>query len=119
MLRSTIMLHALRFLPLLLLAALIQAQSSSGKVRDRFIGVWKLLSCEQRANSGEVSYPYGEHPVGRIIYDRAGRMSATLMRPGRAASSSREALRQLGREDLLEVIRGFTAYYGTFDVDES
>ena len=113
------MIHLLRWLPLLLLAVLIHAQGPSSNVRDRFLGVWKLLSCELKSSSGQLSYPYGEHPLGRISYDKAGRMSATLMRPGRPGSTSREAVSQLSREDLLELIRGFVAYYGTFDVDES
>ena len=113
------MIHLPRWLPLLLLAVLIHAQSPSSRVRDRFIGVWKLLSCELKSSAGELSYPYGEHPLGRISYDKAGRMSATLMRPGRPGSSSREAVSQLSREALLALCRGFIAYYGTFDVDEA
>ena len=55
---------------------------------DRFIGVWKLLSCERRFADGKVDYPYGEKPVGRLTYDRAVRMSALLMRPGRLSTVS-------------------------------
>ena len=62
------------------LAAVTQAAPG---VRDRFIGVWKLISCERKSNDGKLSYPYGEKPIGRITYDKAGRMSAILMRPGR------------------------------------
>lgn len=35
-------------------------------VRDRFNGVWKLVSCEQKFKGGTVDYPYGEKPVGRL-----------------------------------------------------
>ncbi|HEV2688580.1 MAG TPA: lipocalin-like domain-containing protein, partial [Bryobacteraceae bacterium] len=75
------MTHVLRPLLLFLLATLIHAQSPSPKVRDRFIGVWKLVSCELKSANGDLTYPYGEQPIGRITYDKAGRMSATLMRP--------------------------------------
>src|SRR5262245_6529203 len=57
------------------------------RVRDRFIGVWKLVSCERKLTDGKVGYPYGEKPVGRLTYDRAGRMSAQLMRPGRRSTA--------------------------------
>ena len=70
-------------------------------VRSRFVGVWHLVSCERKFKDGRVVFPYGEKPVGRIAYDKAGRMSALLMRPGRSASAD----------------DGFMAYYGTFDID--
>ena len=85
-------------------------------VRSRFIGVWKLVSCERKSSSGKVSYPYGENPVGRITYDKAGRMSAQLMRPGpRPASGT--TLRSASPDELRDVL-GFFAYFGTFDIDE-
>jgi hypothetical protein len=113
------MVHIVRWLPLLLLGVLIHAQGASPKVRDRFLGVWKLLSCELKASNGDITYPYGEHPVGRIEYDKAGRMSAQLMRPGRPTTYTRESPGKATREDLLEVLRGFTSYFGTFEIDEA
>lgn len=68
--------------------------------RAKFAGVYKLVSYERKAANGEVTQVYGPNPVGRITYDNAGRMSAFLMRPGRTTQD------------------GFTAYMGTFDVDE-
>src|ERR1039457_2330814 len=54
--------------------------------RDRFIGVWKLIRCQRKFKDGRIDYPYGAKPVGRITYDKAGRMSAQLMRPGRRST---------------------------------
>jgi hypothetical protein len=81
----------------------MSAQTDSANARDRFIGVWKLISCESKAEDGVITYPYGEKPVGRITYDKSHRMSAQLMRPGRKDTND----------------SGFVAYFGTFDVDES
>ena len=108
-----------RLVLLFILAGVILAQNPSPKARDRFIGVWKLVSCQLKAANGDLSYPYGEQPVGRITYDKAGRMSATLMRRGRPTTYTRESLGKTTREDLAEVLKGFTAYFGTFNVDES
>jgi hypothetical protein len=93
---------------------------------EKFIGVWKLVSCEYKDKiTGAVRYPYGDPPVGRITYDAEGRMSAQLMNPGRrliglppstgAASAAREA----SPEDMREILAGYGSYFGTFDVDES
>ena len=56
-------------------------------MNEQFIGVWKLLSYEMRYDDGRVSHPYGSHPVGRLTYDRAGRMSAQLMNPERSGTT--------------------------------
>jgi len=90
--------------------------------RDRFIGVWKLISCVRKSKDGVVDYPYGEKPVGRITYDKAGRMSAQLMRPGRRSTVAPGQSFLTGNASVTEIreaVDGFIAYFGTFDVDES
>lgn len=96
--------------------------SAKSKVRDRFLGVWKLVACESKTGDGQITYPYGEKPVGRITYDSASRMSAILMRPGRKstlASGVTLSIGNAGVEEIREAVNGFTAYYGTFDIDEA
>ena len=91
-------------------------------VRDRFIGVWKLVSCERKFTDGRVEYPYGEKPVGRITYDKAGRMSAQLMRPGRHSSVPPGVSLIAGNasaEEIRESVSGFIAYFGKFELDET
>jgi hypothetical protein len=110
--------------------ALISAASAAAQkksdIRDRFVGVWKLVSCESKNKStGDVHYPYGTHPVGRIIYDAAGRMPAQLMNPerrrigGPTTAGTAAALRAVSPEEMREILSGFASYFGTFDVDES
>ncbi len=91
-------------------------------VRHRFVGVWKLIAFERKFTNGHVDYPYGEKPVGRITYDKAGRMSAQLMRLGRRStvvSGMTFTTSDTSVEEIREAVNGFTAYFGTFDVDES
>ena len=110
---------------MLSLAQVAAAQRKS-VVQNQFVGVWTLVSCESKDKAtGEVRYPYGAKPVGRITYDAAGRMSAQLMDPGRRAvggsptRSSAVALREMSSEDIRYMLTGFFSYFGTFDVDES
>ena len=98
------------------------AAQAAPAARNRFIGVWRLISCERRSKDGRIDYPYGEKPVGRITYDRAGRMSAQLMRPGRRSTVAPGVSLIAGNaneEEIREAVNGFIAYFGTFDVDES
>jgi len=94
------------------------AGAATAGIKDRFIGVWKLISCITTSNSGAKTYLFGESPEGRITYDKSGRMSALLMRPGRKRASA-ERLPMATAEEMREALDGFTAYYGTFDVDEA
>lgn len=98
------------------------AMQAAPAARDQFIGVWKLIACQRTSKDGRIDYPYGEKPVGRITYDKAGRMSAQLMRPGRhstVASGVSLIAGNASAEEIREAVNGFIAYFGTFDVDES
>ena len=98
------------------------AAHAAPAVRDRFIGVYKLISCESRSGDGRVTYPYGEKPIGRITYDAAGRMSAQLMRPGRRSTVPSGVSLLAGKassEEIREAVDGYIGYYGTFDVEEA
>ena len=47
-------------------------------VRGSLVGVWTLHSCVRTFADGHKEYPFGEKPVGRIEYDKEGRMFALL-----------------------------------------
>ena len=107
-------------------APTLLGQQKKSDVRDRFIGVWKLVSYKTTSkSSGAVSYPLGPKPFGRLTYDAAGRMSAQLMNPGlRAIGGSPElttaaAARGASCAEMREMLTGFSAYCGKFEVDES
>jgi Lipocalin-like domain len=102
------------------IAATMQAKPAAD--RDRFISVWRAISGEVKRKDGPIAYPYGEKPVGRITYDKAGRMSAQLMRPGRrstVAPGTALTAENASSDEIGEAVSGFIAYFGTFDVDES
>jgi len=88
------------------------------KPSDEFVGAWKLLSCARRTSTGEITYPMGEHPMGRLTYDAMGRMSAQLMRPDRAKFKADDAARSGSAEEKIAAYDGYTAYYGTYTVNE-
>jgi Lipocalin-like domain len=101
------------------------AKTNGTSVRKKFIGVWKLISGESKdEGTGEVRYPWGKNPVGRLTYDDAGRVFAQLMNPGRrsvggmANRGAAAAIATASAEDMREMLTGFNAYFGTFDVDE-
>ena len=69
---------------------------------------------------GRTEHPFGEKPVGRIEYDKTGRMSALLMRPDRRSTlPPGPPLNKATSEELRDAVTGFVAYFGTFDIDEA
>jgi hypothetical protein len=92
--------------------------------RKKFIGVWNLMSGVSRdRTTGEVRYPWGEHPVGRLSYDESGHVFAQLMNPNRGSVGGKSdrgaaaAIASASAEDMREMLTGFNSYFGTFDVD--
>ena len=109
-----------------IISALTLAPFAHASARKKFIGVWKLISGESKDEvTGEVRYPWGTKPVGRLAYDEAGRVFAQLMNPGRrsvggmANRGAAAAIETASAEDMREMLTGFNAYFGTFDVDQS
>jgi hypothetical protein len=82
------------------------------------VGTWRLVSSEGRSSAGDVSRPYGDGPVGLLLYGPDGYMSATLMRPHRPPFASGDRLRGTPEEVRL-ASEGFLAYCGTYDLDAS
>src|ERR1043166_9590255 len=110
------------FLLTLLAPLLCGAQApkklSIRKMSDQFVGAWKLISFERRTTAGQVSYPMGPNPVGRITYDARGRMSAQLMRPDRPKFQAPNMARG-SAEEKATAFDGYIAYYGTYSVNEA
>ena len=107
------------------LAPLAGAGTSAAAERKKFIGTWKLMTgVSKDETTGEVRYPWGKNPVGRLSYEESGRMFAQLMNPGRrsvggaANRGSAAAIATASAADMREMLTGFNAYFGTFDVDE-
>ena len=81
----------MKFLLIAALLAKLTAQSPHAKNdTSRFPGVWHLVSINIRWPDGRVTQDWGARPVGRIIYDRQGRVFALLMHAGRNQSDDRE-----------------------------
>lgn len=102
----------------LLCSAQAPKQFARRSMTDEFVGAWKLISFERRTAAGEVTYPMGQNPVGRLTYDALGRMSAQIMRPDRPKPQGTVPA-SWSAEEKAAAFDGFIAYYGTFSVSET
>ena len=91
-------------------------QPADAAVTSRFIGSWELVSYELRFPSGAITKPFGDRPVGRILYQSNGQMSAKLMRPAATPFVSGDPLNAT-TEETERAWRNYIGYWGTFRVD--
>jgi hypothetical protein len=84
------------------------------------IGTWALVSIEERNAKGERVTPldYGPEPVGLLIYDATGHMSAQAMRRGRPRLGSDDVHRATPAGAKTALV-GYNAYFGKYEVDEA
>jgi lipocalin-like protein len=85
-------------------------------VQASVVGTWRLVSCEGRRATGEVSRPYGDAPFGLLMYGADGYMAGFVMRPGRPPFASGDRFRG-SAEEMRAAHEGFQAYCGTYEVD--
>jgi predicted O-methyltransferase YrrM len=90
----------------------------SSNIASRFVGAWRLLSCETRNSKGQMQFPFGEKPKGQLVYDASGNVSAQLMKTERTRFASRDPA--LGTDaEVRDAFDGYIGYYGTYSVDDS
>ena len=106
-----------RMLVVVCIAAAVFGQRVGSVIPARFIGSWDLVSYELRLPSGAVTKPFGDRPVGRILYQRNGQMSAQLMQPAAHRFSSSDPLKAT-REETERAWRNYIGYWGSFRVDQ-
>jgi hypothetical protein len=91
-------------------AGLAQGKSQA-ELRKPFVGTWRLVSIE---GGPQNAANRGSKPTGIIMYDQHGLMNAQIM-PDRPRPKCTGAPTP---EQALEAIRGYTAYWGTYTIDE-
>jgi hypothetical protein len=102
--------------------ALLRGQSSVVAVdAKRLIGTWKLVSFE--STDQEMRQLRGANPIGLIFYDATGHMAAQIT-PDRVRRrftgpvSGVFAGPRPTADEALDALNGYTAYFGTYSVDE-
>ena len=76
------------------------------------IGTWALEAFEVVAGDGTVTTPFGDNPLGRLMYGVDGTMSAMLGAPARTAFGARAG--EATDAQWAEVARRFVAYAGNW-----
>lgn len=102
------------------LAMAAEQEVQPGNTSAQFPGTWELLSVERKDSDGNwvaTSGGLSGSSIGMLMYDEFGNMSVHIMNPERAAYPSR-GLSALTAEQLRETLRGYVAYFGTYEINE-
>jgi hypothetical protein len=86
--------------------------AASGDTAKRFVGTWRLVSITA---DGKMDPNRGPYPTGMIHYDAKGYMAVQIMpdkpRPKFASASPTP-------DEAKAALSGYTAYFGTYSIDE-
>jgi len=83
-----------------------------GEAGKRIVGLWRLVAMTA---GGQLNPQRGEHATGMILYDATGHMAVQIM-PDRPRKPWAGA--QPTAEEALDTVTGYSAYFGTYRVDE-
>ena len=83
------------------------------QARDALVGAWRLISWENQAADGQVTYPMGTDAIGYVLYAANGRFSVTISRRGRAGFAVGDLLSGT-TEEKARAVEGFVAYAGRY-----
>jgi hypothetical protein len=81
--------------------------------REALVGAWQLLSWENRAADGQVTYPMGTDALGYLLDTASGRFSVTISRRGRAGFAAGDLLGGT-TEEKARAVEGYVAYAGRY-----
>ena len=98
------------------LVTLVSCHERTDKdISNKFIGTWTLVRCIAIQQDGTISFPYGEKPVGQILYDTKGNVMVEITNQEIKKFSSENPF--LGTPDeIIPAYNGLLAYYGKYKI---
>lgn len=80
-----------------------------------FIGTWRLLSYEVRSSTGETRYPWGQDPVGLLMYSDDGYVSVAMMSADRPGFSAKD-IKKGTIEEKMAAVDTYISYSGRYEI---
>ncbi|MEQ1798976.1 MAG: lipocalin-like domain-containing protein [Lacibacter sp.] len=101
---------------LLLVSLHAQDNRPSKKVRKQFAGTWSLIAVENTNADGSKTLPYGESPVGLLVFTNEGDYAIQILksvRPKVAANDKNKAT----NDENAALVQGNNSHFGSYTVD--
>jgi lipocalin-like protein len=81
-------------------------------------GTWIMTQAYEMRPDGTQTTNYGEHPLGMLTVDSAGRYNMQIFRPGRRKFASGDKSRGTPQE-YEEAVTGSSTHFGTVSIDRA
>lgn len=78
---------------------------------------WSLVSIENIYPDGKKVHPYGENPVGLLIFDEKGNYAIQILRESRPIIASGDK-NNCTPEEYASIVQGFNSHFGTYQLDK-
>jgi Lipocalin-like domain len=93
------------------------ASAQEKSLKEQIAGAWTAVSTDQTDRDGKKHQLFGPNPKGVLVLDRSGQYVQIITRPGREKFKGNNRLQGTPEENTAAV-RGTTASFGTWAVDE-
>jgi len=95
-----------------------QKQPSKKSVQRQLVGTWTLIDVDNIYPNGSRVRPYGDNPVGLLMFDSAGNYTLQILkavRPKVAAGDKNKCT----PEENAALVQGSNSHFGKYTVDET
>ncbi|MFB6455275.1 lipocalin-like domain-containing protein [Chitinophaga sp. Hz27] len=92
----------------------VQAQNT---YPQQILGTWSLVSVENINPDGSTISPYGDHPVGMLIFMPSGKYAIQILKANRGKVAANDKDKATAEENAA-LVRGTNAHFGNYTVDE-
>lgn len=86
--------------------------------KQLLIGTWRAVEYSRGSDDAR-EYPFGRPPRGYIVYDPTGHVFFQVGNRGQQTPPPGKSWQQADSSTLEQLVRGSSAYFGTYAVDET
>jgi hypothetical protein len=107
----------LLFLPAFVVLSFVTT-AQTNNVKKQFVGTWSLVAVENTNADGTKTFPYGEDPVGLLVFSANGDYAIQILkavRPKVAANDKNKAT----PEENAALVQGNNSHFGIYSVNQS
>jgi Lipocalin-like domain len=107
---------------LIMITGNLFSQTSAGKVMSNdislqdLVGTWDLIAVKSIAADSTVTYPYGEHPAGFLIFSSGGEYALQIYSRNRSKIVSGNKSTATPEENGM-MVKGSNAHFGKYKLD--
>jgi hypothetical protein len=86
------------------------------KVREQLAGTWSLVKVENTNADGSKTLPYGDNPVGLLVFTDAGEYAIQILKAVRPKVAAADKNKATPYENAA-LVQGNNSHFGTYTVD--